>query len=532
MLFSLLALAADFSPVAALAQASGIRDIEFNELSYRVGPPYCEYFGPIVKVHQGKFSNKQASFEVSHVLYGKLTDAGHEEAVVVASCIPQATAHPGFENNFVYVYGFKNGAAALLATFAWGQLWNFTERAIEPKRGDGLMLFDITGVSTSAGAISFEHMAGEARCCPKFYVTQTFRWTNGQFVLTSEQRRPWKENVSPQNGPLSEPQAVLNSHVFVEPWQTLVRDTIAVSAGRAVQYNFTFESGTRLSAQFQVEGGLNDKLQVYLMDLANYQEYSVGHPFRSYPGASGLVSKIANYEFNIPKDGVYYVVLDNGKAWLTHRSVTLHLDAVLPKSTPASEQLRTFLETLYSQLKQVFIFSDFRTTVRHCGVVNAFSNPNITLCVELLEELHAKGMDSATAFVYAHELGHTLMKESGLPLWDNEDAADEFATAFLLMAKQQQIALQAAQWWVSQGATSQDAVAKIWMDDRHSLSPQRARNIIRWVNNTNDLVPRWQHVFIPNMQTAALESMLSEPGVPEKDFIKSELSRRGASPGK
>jgi TonB family protein len=35
-------------------------------------------------------------------------------------------------------------------------------------------------------------MAGEARCCPSFYVTQTFRWTNGQFVLVGEQKRPWK----------------------------------------------------------------------------------------------------------------------------------------------------------------------------------------------------------------------------------------------------------------------------------------------------------------------------------------------------
>ena len=55
-------LAADFSPVTALAQASGIRAIAFNELSYRVGSPYCEYFRPVVKVHQGKVSSKQGSF--------------------------------------------------------------------------------------------------------------------------------------------------------------------------------------------------------------------------------------------------------------------------------------------------------------------------------------------------------------------------------------------------------------------------------------------------------------------------------------
>ena len=72
----------------------------------------------------------------------------------------------------------------------------------------------------------------------------------------------------------------------------------------------------------------------------------------------------------------------------------------------------------------------------------------------LLEELQANGMMDAVSFVYLHELGHTLMRQWGLPLWDNEDAADEFATAFLLMGKQQKIALQAAQWWASKGASA------------------------------------------------------------------------------
>jgi len=197
LLVLLFVLAADSNPVAAFTQARGIRSINFREFSYRVGPPYCEEFGPTVKVHQGKFANKEATFEVSRVLYGNLTGAGQEEALVVASCTPQVVAHPGFENNLVYVYGIKNDRAALLGTFAFGQPWDFKERAPELTRGDQLMLFDITGVSIAAGSISFEHMAGEARCCPTFYVTQTFRWNNGRFVLAAEHRRPWKEKSDP-----------------------------------------------------------------------------------------------------------------------------------------------------------------------------------------------------------------------------------------------------------------------------------------------------------------------------------------------
>jgi hypothetical protein len=96
------------------------------------------------------------------------------------------------------------------------------------------------------------------------------------------------------------------------------------------------------------------------------------------------------------------------------------------------------------------------------------------------------------------------------------------------MGNQKKIAMDSAQWWQSEGATTQDAVANIWMDDRHSLSPQRARNIIRWRNDANDITQRWQRVFVPNMQTATLQSMLNDPAVSNKDFVRSELSRRSA----
>jgi hypothetical protein len=317
-----------------------------------------------------------------------------------------------------------------------------------------------------------------------------------------------------------------DAHISVESWQTLVRETKTVAAGHALQYNFPFVAGTSLLAQFQVQGGLNDKIQVMLLDIANYQLYVAHRPFTPVRGNSASIKGVGQYRFKVAQDGVYYLVLDNSGAWLAPRQVSLHLDAILPQSTPESEQMKAALENQYAALKRVFVFHDFQTSVRHCGTVNAFSNPNITICVEMLEELQSSGMTDAINFVYLHELGHSLMREWGLPLWDNEDAADEFATAFLLMGKQQKIALQAAQWWASQGATNQDAVAKIWMDDRHSLSPQRARNIIHWVNDANEIVPRWEHVFVPNMQTALLESLMRDPALPDKDFVKSELAHR------
>lgn len=98
--------------------------------------------------------------------------------------------------------------------------------------------------------------------------------------------------------------------------------------------------------------------------------------------------------FKITCDDIYCLLLDNGQAWLLPRKVTLHVDAILPHSTPESEQMQANFNEMYSQLKLVLVFADFRISVRHCGVVNAFSNPNITLCVELLEQLESSNAAS------------------------------------------------------------------------------------------------------------------------------------------
>lgn len=186
-------LAISLLSIAVFAQASGIRSINFNEFSYRGGAPFCEEFGPVVKVHQGRAANKKATFEVSQVLYGNLANESGEDAAVVASCIPQG-ANGGFENNLVYIYGLQNGRVVLLALFVRGEPWNFTERVTEePPRRDKLYLFDVVGVSIGYRSIEFDRTAGEARCCPLFSVKQRFVWNNGRFGFAGEERRPWKQ---------------------------------------------------------------------------------------------------------------------------------------------------------------------------------------------------------------------------------------------------------------------------------------------------------------------------------------------------
>jgi hypothetical protein len=70
---------------------------------------------------------------------------------------------------------------------------------------------------------------------------------------------------------------------------------------------------------------------------------------------------------------------------------------------------------------------------------------------------------------------------------------------------------------------------RLWMDNRHSLSPQRARNITRWVKDRDEIVTRWERVFIPDMQTGVLQGMLHDPALLDKSQVRSELRRRGIS---
>jgi Putative metallopeptidase len=317
-----------------------------------------------------------------------------------------------------------------------------------------------------------------------------------------------------------------SSAVYFEPSQTLIREDIQVPAGRVSAYNFTLEPGTTLSADFRVSGGANNQIKVWLVDAVNYQLLLAGRQFNYFTGTSGSVRNTAKYAFQVPQANIYYLVLDNTGAWLLPRNVQLYVYARLPQPTPQQIEAQRQMNSMYDGLKSFFIFDDFHISIQHCGLENAFSDPNITICMELVESLHDQNLDQAVAFVLFHELGHTLLRSWGQPGWDNEDMADEFATALLVIAKQQQTALSAAQWWASQ-TSEQQALAKLWLDDRHTVSPQRARNIVHWLNQPDEFVRRWLRVLTPNMQTEALKKLLddTDPRI-DKTLVRGELAKR------
>jgi hypothetical protein len=71
---------------------------------------------------------------------------------------------------------------------------------------------------------------------------------------------------------------------------------------------------------------------------------------------------------------------------------------------------------------------------------------------------------------------------------------------------------------------------KLRKDDRHPLSVQRARNILRWIGDP-ELVRRWQPVLVPHMQTAFLKRLQRKPTAwAAPALVERELAARGQPP--
>jgi hypothetical protein len=194
------------------------------------------------------------------------------------------------------------------------------------------------------------------------------------------------------------------------------------------------------------------------------------------------------------------------------------------------EKLETY-EAAYSWLRRLFIFNDFNIYFRYCGQINAFSNPqdgSITICNELVVKLVNEGHGKALPWVFFHEVGHSLLRLWDYPLWDNEDAADEFATVILLMEGDagKGVILDAIKEWQTYPSFF-ESLAKLFTDDRHSISIQRARNIANWMKDSENLKRRWLKILVPNIQTEALKGILRRPAPwVDTELIEKELQRR------
>jgi hypothetical protein len=254
---------------------------------------------------------------------------------------------------------------------------------------------------------------------------------------------------------------------------------------------------------------------------------------QSVPLYLAAIDGTLTFRFEITAAGDHYLVLDNRSGKQTV-SVKVTVNATGPGgSDPAGRATANeILDNFETALHRLFIFAPIDIQVRSCSVPNAYTTTDggIVLCKDYVKRLQ-KELESpeqlrdVLVFALFHEVGHTLLEQWNSPFYADEEVADQFATATLIMLNQQSRMTAVIGLFENRSKVSESLV-KVLGDTQHPLSADRAANIKRWAADP-ELLDRWQSVLVPHMQTQFLELLL-EKDVPwaNAEAVQSELDRR------
>lgn len=266
-----------------------------------------------------------------------------------------------------------------------------------------------------------------------------------------------------------------------------------------------------------------------LVDTNGYHQY----PDVSRPLFAGQVDGKLSFSVTIPHTDNYYVVLDN-RSGSTSRAVTVTVRAARGK-TDQVEAADRILRTFERQLHQLFVFDPFPMRVKPCGRPKAFvGTAGITLCTEYVQLLYDSFGDrqkaqAAFSFSIFHELSRVLLTQWQHPSSAKITAVDEFAAVLMVMLNQKERLISAAENSVINPSDAA-ALMKRLRDDRHPLSEQRARKILRRLKDPQ-YVSNWQNFLVPHMQTKLLQKLAQQPTAwTDLPLVKKELFKRRGKP--
>lgn len=174
---------------------------------------------------------------------------------------------------------------------------------------------------------------------------------------------------------------------------------------------------------------------------------------------------------------------------------------VLRQGTRSHESLVAtirFLRESTDRIEALYRVPTITLRVRPCGVVNAFSSPDITLCTELMDTMFREGWHDAIRVVLYHELAHSLLRLWDLPGYDNEDLADEFA---VLHAGDSPRAIEQISRWFESRDLLQKAATQVQMAGGHAPSALRAKRARAGLTNRAQLKVKWDALLAPYRRT-------------------------------
>ena len=284
------------------------------------------------------------------------------------------------------------------------------------------------------------------------------------------------------------------------------------------------------AAVIAVEANSNGGVGIAFLNGTDYKNF----PAIAHPLFQGRFEQRLSFSVTITTPGDYYALLDN-RSGSAARQVVMTIKGSRggkARVSPASiAKLQASLNLFEKKLTQIFIFRSFPMKVKRCGMAQAFASAKgIVLCTEYAEKLYETlgekdKVSDALLFTVFHELGHILLAQWKSPVFDNEEVADEFATAVMILLGLKDRVKAKAEFFKAQPARL-EALAKSFKDDRHPLSAQRARNILRWANDPA-LLRKWQGQLLPHMRTAVIEKLERASAPPfDRAVIVRELAAR------
>jgi len=269
----------------------------------------------------------------------------------------------------------------------------------------------------------------------------------------------------------------------------------------------------------------NGEITVALVDSRDYQRFSE----TSRPLFAGRVEKRLSFSVSIPATGDYFLVLDN-RSGRESRAVTVAVRAAR-SGADQTKSAEDILKNFERQLHQIFVFTPFPIGTQKCGSPRAFlGTSGIVLCEEYVHYLFdilkdKKKTKDTLSFSIFHEVARVLLAQWNHPSYAEKEVADEFATVLMIMFSQKERAVATAEYLIKNPPVS-ETFSKLFTDDRHPLSIERARNILRWARDPQ-VARKWQKVLVPHMQTSLLKKLRQQPA-PWADLplVEKELTDR------
>jgi len=270
-------------------------------------------------------------------------------------------------------------------------------------------------------------------------------------------------------------------------------------------------SGSSVLVEAIPRNKLFKRLDVYICSNADYQLLASGQQ----SNCRGLANQRAPFRFlfDVPQPQIYYLVLNNKISVMATKKATLKVTVTQLLQKKQLQAINGMLRSFIKETKSTFIVQDFNLNFKACGQSNAFSaskGGHITFCSELFYELALEDLRGAIAGVMFHELGHTLLNLWGLPGWDNEEMADEFALYMFYRDGSQELAIDWISWLSEQDPNAQ-AISMIRYGDKHPLSIQRIRNVKNILKNPKPFMERWNHLIYPHMMRKVLIKIVQNP---------------------